>query len=49
MKYIIVGGVAGGATLAQRIQGEIQKMPEIILFEKRGNISRMPIAAYLII
>ncbi len=46
MKYI-VGGVAGGATAAARIRRNTEDA-EIILFEK-GDISRMPIAAYLII
>ena len=37
MKYIIIGGVAGGATAAARIRRNTEKA-EIILFEK-VNIS----------
>ena len=50
MKYVIVGGVAGGATAAARIggKGEIQKMPKSFCLKKE-NISRMPIVVYLII
>lgn len=38
MKYIIVGGVAGGATAAARIRRNTEKA-EIILFEKGEHIS----------
>ena len=47
MKYVIVGGVAGGATAAARIRRNTEKA-EIVLFE-RENIYRTPIAVYLII
>ena len=45
-KYLIVGGVAGGATSAARIRRNTEQA-EIILFEK-ANTSRMPIADFLI-
>ena len=38
MKYIIIGGVAGGATAAARIR-RITEEAEIILFEKGEHIS----------
>lgn len=38
MKYIIIGGVAGGATAAARIRRNTEKA-EIILFEKGEYIS----------
>lgn len=38
MKYIIIGGVAGGATAAARIRRNTEKT-EIILFEKGEYIS----------
>lgn len=38
MKYLVVGGVAGGATAAARIRRNTEKA-EIILFEKGENIS----------
>ena len=38
MKYLIVGGVAGGATAAARIRRNTEK-DEIILFEKGAHIS----------
>ena len=51
MKYLIVGGVAGGASTAARLR-RLDESAEIIMFE-RGlsveNISLMPIAVYLII
>ena len=47
MKYVIVGGVAGGATAAARIRRNTEKA-EIILFE-RGEYILMPIVVYLII
>lgn len=47
MKYIIIGGVAGGATAAARIRRNTEKT-EIILL-KKVNISRMPTVAYLTI
>ena len=47
MKYVIVGGVAGGATAAARIRRNTEKAEIICL--KRENIYRMPIAVYLII
>ena len=47
MKYIIVGGVAGGATAAARIRRNTEDAEISCL--RKGNISRMPIAAYLII
>lgn len=47
MKYIVIGGVAGGATAAARIRRNTEQA-EIILFEKE-NTFRMPIVVYLII
>ncbi len=44
MKYVIIGGVAGGATAAARIR-RADEGAEIVLFEK-GNISRTPTAGY---
>ena len=41
MKYIVIGGVAGGATAAARIRRNTEQA-EIILFEKE-NTFRMPI------
>lgn len=38
MKYIIIGGVAGGASAAARIRRNTEKT-EIILFEKGEYIS----------
>lgn len=38
MKYIIVGGVAGGATAAARIR-RLTEDAEIVLFEKGEHIS----------
>ena len=38
MKYLIAGGVAGGATIAARLKRNDENA-EIILFEKGGNIS----------
>ena len=38
MKYLIIGGVAGGATAAARIR-RISEDAEIILFEKGEHIS----------
>ncbi|NLJ81510.1 MAG: FAD-dependent oxidoreductase, partial [Bacteroidales bacterium] len=38
MKYVIIGGVAGGATAAARIR-RIDELCEIILIEKGSNIS----------
>lgn len=38
MKYLIIGGVAGGATAAARL-GRIDENAEIILVEKGGYIS----------
>ena len=42
MKYVIVGGVAGGATAAARIRRNTEKAEIFCL--KRENIYRMPIA-----
>ena len=47
MKYIIIGGVAGGATAAARLR-RVDEKSDILLFEK-GNTFRMQIAACLII
>lgn len=47
MKFVIIGGVAGGATAAARIRRNIEQ-GEIIPFE-RVIISLMPIAVCLII
>lgn len=38
MKYLIIGGVAGGATAAARL-GRIDENAEIILVKKGGYIS----------
>ena len=38
MKYLIIGGVAGGATAAERLR-RIDESAEIILVEKGGYIS----------
>ncbi len=46
MKILIVGGVAGGATVAARLR-RLDEQAEVILFE-RGNTCRMPTAACLI-
>ena len=46
MKYLIVGGVAGGASTAARLR-RLDESAEIIMFEV--IISLMPIAVYLII
>lgn len=47
MKYLIIGGVAGGATAAARIRRNTEAA-EIILFEKE-NIFLMLTVVYLII
>ena len=47
MKYIIIGGVAGGATAAARIRRNTEKAE--IIYSKKVNISRMPTVAYLTI
>ena len=41
MKYIIVGGVAGGATTAARLR-RLSEDAEIILFEKGSKTSDFP-------
>lgn len=46
MKYVIIGGVAGGATAAARLR-RIDEQAEIILL--KANTFPMPIADYLII
>ena len=38
MKYVIIGGVAGGATAAARLR-RVDEMSEIILLEKGPHIS----------
>ena len=38
MKYVIIGGVAGGATAAARLR-RVDEMSEIILLEKGKYIS----------
>ncbi|MFA6676232.1 MAG: hypothetical protein WCS34_01395 [Bacteroidales bacterium] len=38
MRYIIIGGVAGGATAAARIR-RIDEKSEIIMIERRHHIS----------
>ena len=45
MKYIIIGGVAGGATAAARLR----RVDEIFFYLRKGNTFRMQIAACLII
>lgn len=47
MKYIIIGGVAGGASTAARLR-RLDERAEILLFEKE-SIFLMPIVDYLII
>lgn len=47
MKYIIIGGVAGGATAAARLRRVDEKSD--ILYLRKGNTFRMQIAACLII
>lgn len=47
MKYVIIGGVAGGATAAARLR-RIDEQAEIIYWRK-ANTFPMPIADYLII
>lgn len=47
MKYIIIGGVAGGATAAARLR-RVDEKSDILLLEKE-SIYRMQIAVYLII
>ena len=46
MKYIIIGGVAGGATAAARLR-RVDEKSDIYL--RKGNTFRMQIAACLII
>lgn len=46
MKYIIVGGVAGGASFACRLR-RLDEFAEIKIYEKR-NLFPMQIVAYLI-
>ena len=41
MKYIVIGGVAGGATAAARIRRNTEQA-EIILFEKGGRTGDAP-------
>ncbi len=48
MKYIVIGGVAGGATAAARIRRNTEQA-EIILFQRRENTFRMPIVVCLIL
>ena len=47
MNYLIIGGVAGGATVAARLR-RMDEKANIILFE-RENMYRMQTVAYLII
>ena len=47
MNYLIIGGVAGGATVAARLR-RMDEKANIVLFE-RGNMYRMQTAVYLII
>lgn len=47
MKYVIIGGVAGGATAAARLR-RIDEQAEIVCWRKASTF-RMPIADYLII
>ena len=37
-KYLIVGGVAGGATAAARLR-RLEEDAEIIMFERGGDVS----------
>lgn len=47
MKYLVIGGVAGGATAAARLR-RMDENADIILFE-RGKYVSYAIAGYLII
>lgn len=47
MKYVIIGGVAGGATAAARLR-RVDEMAEI-LYWRKALTSRMLIVVYLII
>lgn len=47
MKYIVIGGVAGGATAAARIRRNTEQAE--IICSRRENTFRMPIVVYLII
>ena len=49
MKYIVIGGVAGGATAAARIRRNERNEAEIYFCSRRENTFRMPIVVYLII
>lgn len=44
MKYVIIGGVAGGATVAARIR-RVDEKAQIVLFE-RGDYISYAIAVY---
>ena len=46
MNYLIIGGVAGGATVAARLR-RMDEKANIVLFEE--NMYRMQTAVYLII
>lgn len=47
MKYVIIGGVAGGATAAARLR-RVDEASDIVLLEK-GSTFLMRIVDYLII
>lgn len=47
MKYMIIGGVAGGATAAARLR-RVDEKAEIVLLEKASTFL-MPIVVFLII
>lgn len=47
MKYVIIGGVAGGASAAARLK-RLNEDAEIVLL-KKANISHTPIADFLTI
>lgn len=46
MKYLIIGGVAGGATAAARIRRNTEQA-DIVLFEKGESTFLMPTAVCL--
>lgn len=48
MKYLIVGGVAGGASTAARLR-RLDESAEIIMFERGDYISYANCLVYLII
>ena len=47
-RIVIVGGVAGGASAATRVQGRMNESAEIVLLEKDEHVSFSPIVDFLI-